>query len=576
MNIENWLRAAHPQKIGIAIGFAVMLALVVAPGAYIQQAVFGLLDMDAYTLYAAVHGDAINRLPTFIDWLSISTAPEFMAISLAAAAFAVTRQKRAEFLFSIFIGVAVGLSVNDTVSAIRADALSVSYLVKNIIANLAGAAFVVCLAAVAILLSTAISDRRNPLIANTTVPTILGFVCSGIIYGVLGLFTHLMPVNAVISLEGAVSGYISRDPPSSLDQRDSRTFTLIPSDLRFKRLEITGSDDLSVLWERTETNTEFSLSVHLVDTCWSSSDLDEEPEFAPIFVQDNVKTVEIVSNATSKQIQVLGDQLGFEVTDSPISSFWVDNDQALSSVDITEFLASDARVVTSTDGTISIRLTGATLARSEDMTVLSEKYFTLNVDGTTLRLEILPPPMLNDEKIGDCSFVKAETDENGNFKLDNVVIGGVFLMIERTTVPVGYVSDTDGILHIENANGWLEVPDISTQSLNSSEGRVNFLSFSSPSSLVVIDGTQVDMTAGQNFAGFGNVYTRYRNDGVLLATGELKAAWAEGKRLNQTRWERVPTELRVALLTAFATFMLWASRRLIRIDWSSWSQENLL
>lgn len=576
MNIENWLRAVHPQKIGIAIGFAVMLALVVAPGAYIQEAVFGLLDMDSFTLYAAVHGDAINRMPAFIDWLSLSTAPEFMIISLATAVFAVTRQKRANFLFSIFIGVAVGLSLNDTVSAIRADALSVSYLVKNVISNLAGAVFVVCLAAAAILLSNAISARRNPLIAHATAPVILGFLCSGMIYGVLGLFTHLLPVNAVISLEGAVSGYISRDPPSSSGQQDSRTFTLIPSDLRFDRLELTGSDNLSVLWERTKADTEFSLSIYLVDGCWSSSDLDEEPEFSPVFVQDNISTVEIVSNATSKQLQVLGDQQRFEVVESPLSSFWIDNDQALSSVDITEFLATDARVTTSTDGTISIRLTGATLVRGEETTVFSEKFFTMNVDDTTLRLELLPPPMLSDEEASNCSFLDAKADRGGNLRLNNVVMGGVLLMIERKTVPIGYVNDTDGILHIEDANGWLKLPNISTQSLNNAGGRVNFLSFSSPSSRVVIDGAQVDMTAGQNFAGFGSVYTRYRNDGVLLATGELKAAWGEGKRLNQTRWERVPTELRIAILTAFATFMLWGSRRLSRFDWSSWSQENLL
>lgn len=576
MNIENWLRAVHPQKIAMSIGFAVMVALVIAPGAYIQSAAFGLLDMDSYTLYAAVYGDAINRLPTFTDWLSISAAPEFMTISLTVAIFAVARKKRAEFLFFVFIGVTVGLTLNDVVSAIRADALSVGYLVKNVISNMAGAVFVACLAALAIILPKVILPNRTPLIATVAAPVLLGCAFSGMIYGILGLFTHLLPLNAVISLEGAVSGYISRDRPSSSDQKDTRTFTLIPSDLRFERLELTGSDNLSVLWERTKTDTEFSLSVHLVDTCWSSSDIDEEPEFAPIFLQNNIKTVKIGSNATSKQLQVLGDQLRLEVTDSPISSFSIDNDQALSSVDITEFLAPDARVATSTDGSISIRLTGATLVRSEDRTVLSEKNFTLNVDGTTIRLELLPPPILSDDEISDCSFLDAEADESGNFRLNSVVMGGVLLMIERTTVPVGYVNDTDGILRIENANGWLKVPDISTQSLNNAEGRVNFLSFSSPSSRVVIDGTQVDMTAGQNFSGFGNVYTRYRNDGVLLASGELKAAWGEGKRLNQTRWERLPTELRIAILTAFATFMLWASRRLIRFDWPSWSQENLL
>lgn len=574
MSIENWLRVAQPQKIGIFIGFAVMLALVVAPGVYIQEAVWGLLDKDSHTLYAAVHGDSINRLPTFMDWLSISITSEFMAISVSVAAFAVTRQKRADFLYSIFIGVAVWLSLNDTVWAIREDALSVGLFVKNVISNLVGAAFVVLLAVVAICASKAISSCGKPLMAKTIVPVVLGFVCSGMIYGILGLFTHLMPVNAVISLEGAVSGHISRTPPGNLDQQDSRTFTLIPSDLRFERLELAGSDDLSVRWERTKADTDFSVSVHLVDTCWSSSDLDEKPELAPVFVLNNVKAVGIVSNVTSKQLQVLGDQSRFEVFDSPISSFWVDNEQAVASVDLTEFLGSDARVVTSTDGTISVRLTGSTLVYNENISVLSEKYFTLNVDDIILRIRILPPQFLSDEEASDCSFLAAETDVNGHFKLNDVVVGGVLLIIERTNVPVGYVGDTDGVLRIDRANGWLKVPNISMRNLNGSEGQVKFLSFSSPSSRVVIDGIQLDMTAGQNFSGFGTLFTRYRNDGVLLATGELKGAWVEGKRLNQTRWERVSIELRIALLTAFATFMLWAYRRLIRFDWSRWSQEN--
>lgn len=576
VNIENWFRTADPQRVALSIAFAVMVALVIAPGAYIQSAVFGLLDLDSYTLYAAVHGDAVNRLPTFTDWISISAAPEFMIISLTVAVLAILRQKRAEFLFIVFIGVTVGLTLNDIFSAVRADALSAGYLVKNTISNMAGATFVALLAALAIILPKSIFPNRTPLIANVAAPVFLGVACSGLIYGSLGLFTHLLPVNAVISLKGPVSGYISRDRPSSSDQQDTRIFTLIPSDLRFERLELTGSDDLSVLWERAEADTEFSLSVHLVDTCWSSSDLDKEPEFAPVLFQSDIKTVEIVSNAASKQIQVLGDQLRLEVMDSPISSFSIDNDQALSSVDITEFLSPDARVATSTDGSISIRFTGATLVRSEDRTVLSEKYFTLNVDGTTLRFVLLPPPMLSDDETTDCSFLDAEADESGNFILNNVVMGGVLLMIERKAVPVGYVKDTDGILHIENANGRLRVPDISVPSLSTAEGRVDFLSFSSPSSGVVIDGMQVDMTGGQNFVGFGDVYTRYRYDGVLLATGELKAAWSEGKRLNQTRWERLPTELKIAILSAFSAFVLWASRRLIRFDWSNWSQENLL
>lgn len=573
---KDLLQLLYSRKAFFTIGLAFMVSLLISPGFFIQEALFGLMDLDAYTLYEAVHGEAINRSPQFGNWLKSALAPEFAAISIFTCIFAITRKNRGGFLISVWISIFVGLTGIDIISAFQAGTLSIAYLIKNIVSNAIGAVFVSGLAAITMSLAEKIDSRGRVPITLLIVPVFMGLALSSILFLSLALFTHLLPVKTVISLEGAISGYLARGKAGDAKHGGERGFSLIPNDLRFKQLELSGSDNLSVRWERTKLDTEFSISVYLVGICWSSSDLEEIPTFSPLFTRENIQSVSIVSDAASKQLQVVGAQSLLTISDSPISSFWIKNDQAVSAVDVTEFLSHDARVTSSTNGTFSIRLAGTMMERGEDVTNLTSKNFTLSIDGQDHQFEFSPPLSLSDEKVTPCTFIEGGIDESGATVIDDSVLGGLLLKFERTSIPSGYTNDFDGIIFIEKANGWMSIPDISIQDLSQTGGRVDFLSFSSPSSRVSVNSRSIDMSAGQTFTGYGSLSTWYQRDGSLLASGSLLAAWSEGKRLNSTRWELLPTELKIALASIFGAFLLWSANLAVRRKWSNWGQSQFL
>lgn len=133
-----------------ALGLTLMIAMIISPGSFVQEALFALVDLDAFTYYQAVHGEAINRSLPRNEWFQLALTPAFLAVAFAASAWAVTRRRRSGFLIAIWIIVATGLTITDVASAAQVDKITTNYVIKNVFSNLVGAAFVAGMAALSL------------------------------------------------------------------------------------------------------------------------------------------------------------------------------------------------------------------------------------------------------------------------------------------------------------------------------------------------------------------------------------------------------------------------------------------
>jgi hypothetical protein len=440
-----------------------MMAIFMSSGSYIQQAIRGLLSFESDSFYGNIHKENINVLPDFANYILIWISPIFLLPAIMSSFVAVKMKNKLRFLIVLMLLIFSSLISIDVIGLLRKKHLSIYSLAENAIYNAIGALIIVLMLAMIMRLVENIKIKNSNSTSMSLTIVAIAFVYSGLSYSSVKYLMQPLPASATILLDGSARGYFYQDL-SVGDDEVAKNFSLIPESLTFERLELTGADATSVLWKRTNVDTEFSLSVYPVGGCWSSSELAVDSRRQPMLVKKSVKSISLDSDASGKFLQTSGMQSGFTVQEGTISQFSLNRSDDLKSMDISQFF-NETNVEWATQGSILIRLTVPTIDVAAGYSALSSKFISLIVDGEEHRFEFAAPKDVSGTDLVKCDYLDVGQPQNGIIRYEGVLISGLLVKLERVALPTGYVSHTDGLVSIARAEGSFAVPNIPVEEL---------------------------------------------------------------------------------------------------------------
>ena len=593
--LKKLFRNIINAKLVMIIGFAIAVSLVISQGAEIQEVFLAFFDLDSPTIYKSIYGDCIRRLPNLAIWLKQAFHPTFLFVSFVIAMTAFKMPSFRKFFFAVWVASAIGLSGIDVVYASLGKSLTVSYLTENLASNIIGSLVLAIVFAVIISLSENIfqlSDARKIWKHVTCAIGVvsIGVAISAFIYLILGMFLHPVHVDARISTTLPVTGTIATQNsniphthPVSVTTKIKKSstsetikddpFMLIPKNAELRKLKLIGHDNSEFRWMNMQDDTTFSLSLYAISGCVNDFELDDALSEKAIYFQENVRDVKFQGDGDMQQILIEGQQSDVVVSNEEVTQFTIKQGATESSLDIHQSLNGNANVQAKTSGDISIKLTRWVVEQDEKKINFVQRSFSLYINDKLKQIRFVPMTHISDDVDTECKTFLNEHTTSEYLQFNTQLVAGIFVRIQRTDEPDGYITDYDGQYELVNPNGWIITPEVEVDYFSRSHtGKINSVQLKGPIGEIEVDNKTQELSQSQWFQGFGNLTASYFEDGKLSINGEYCTAWIDGKRLNPTRWENFLIEFKIALCSVIFTVLIW----LILFFLKLWREDQIL
>ena len=346
---------------------------------------------------------------------------------------------------------------------------------------------------------------------------------------------------------------------SASETKDDNPFSLIPRDAELQKVELLEQASSEFRWLKMHDDTTFSLSIYAFSGCMNDSGLNNPLSDKAIYLRENVRELRFLGDGDLQEILIDGQQSDFEIFNTKKSiRFTLKQGATDSSLYISQFLA-DANLQAKTSGDISIKLTRWLLERGEEKNHFIQRKISLFIDGERKQISFAPLANTLDDQDFDCNILHNEHSGLDHLQFDTDLIAGLFIRIQRTEEPDGYVNDYDGQYELDNLSGWVRTPAVKTRYLSHS-GKISKIYLDDSISEIKVEGTPQELSQGHWFDGLGNLTASYIDDGRLYVIGEYCTAWIDGKRINPTQWETFPIAVKIALGTILLTVLGWITQ----------------
>ena len=564
-------------RLAMALGLTIAISLMISPGYHIQQALYGFFDHTSRTLYESIHGQDVTRYSDLSIWLMQALDPTFLILSFMISLTAVLAHTYRNYFISLWVTTTLGLTGVDVYGMLSTSAFTPSAFTANIVANVIGGFLVAfTLTIITCVVQKNIFRFNLTLISRFTLPaisvTLFGFAVSIFLFQAIVFFFHPLPVDAKIATTFPIAGTIGTERQG--DSQDS--FSLVPANVELHRAELFGAPHSTFNWKKTKDDTTFSLTLVAVSGCNTSSALMAIQEHYEIISVGDITEVHISADTSMRQLSVDGEQSKVTLFGSPISIFWLDYGKVESTRSITQFLGDDTSVSVNTSGSISVMTTSALLDRMDDQSLLANRTFSVSVDGTVTKLTFSAPDNIDKDVPIKCKILSREAFNSENVTINQHVTAGILVRLERTTSPITYFNDSDGMYTISQPSGWFKVPSVELEDLSRSpSGKIGLIELRGSIDQMRINSKIRQLHKNHRFHGYGNLRASYPKDGTLSIAGRFHSAWLDNTRLNLTRWETWPIELRIALMSILIP-ILFAFRQIILYFLALWRDNVLL
>jgi hypothetical protein len=580
LDVSGWILLAAP--------FALSLAFVVSVGPEVQRHAFSAVGGDAATLYQAAYKQGIPQFPSLLTWLGRG----FDWPYLLMATITVLVSLRAHDLKGVIIYAGVSTTILytfiDTWLLIGARVFNLPALVTNITGNVTGGFLVGVVVASGLLIFRATSRlmflgkiRR---ISAALALVAFGIAVSAITYLAILFIYRPLPVDIILVSSQPMTGAFSGDPafatvgnePADLDPKQERSpFQFLPTDPSGGVVEImtVGGKPLTQ-WRRSSSSQSYTAEVRFFLDC-PFLDVKEFPKTAPTLVEPNVRTIDIALAARGSRVFAQPSRdAAFKFIPFNLTQYWVEADKKPDTARVAHFSRAQDTFTVTSQGPTSF-LVSATLFATPKRTGQIEPY-ELSVDLNGIRRRLLFAPVdrisadgrphcrpINSDQRSAIAQAGAPSRTPIHFPAD--IVDFTALISLRPTASMGEpIYEEGNRLTVSGAEGWNSVTAIPQSRLQKSRnGVLNFITVESGVSELAIDGSNVEVKPYDNITAFGDLSGDYLANGQLLVSGRSHAVFQNSRLLNSTKWEHLPNEWRIWLLTGIGAGLLWGLRYLL-------------
>lgn len=261
-------------------------------------------------------------------------------------------------------------------------------------------------------------------------------------------------------------------------------------------------------------------------------------------------------------------------------TFSLDLEDNSKKVQTTQFVDKDASLtVKNTDDHLAFYVTTPLIKPESGGIALSNRKILLTVNGKSSTVELEKPRGDSDQK----NLVCRSIDPNGALQRDRATLQGarssisVLVRITKRATPASVYGIENSALKIVGGNGWVRATaPISRHELRDHAGRADLIAFQGNIVSLDVDGSSMIPRTTDNYTAYGEFDVEFESKTKLRFSGDARALFKNGHRLNQTRWERITWAqqafigtLLLSLIGSIATYITVRVRSGLKIFW--WS-----
>ena len=553
LRIKKWIETKALLAIGVAIG----VSFLISHGPYYQETLTALFDVSTHCLYDSMvpGGIALDRGPK--RWLLEAFNMPWPIVGIVVALIVVHMRTCKRMVIAIGLAVAGGLTVLDLSYGTYYGYVTIEQIVTDVAANSLGGMLISIVFFLVLLTSLFLSkilgsvEKYAPiLVALTTMIT--GVAISLFLYVATATLLQPLEVKARVVASLPIKGVIGRTYSKVNGNEHKKMFRFIGERTRLEDVILNGTKELNWKWTRTEENTGFSLRLYVIQGCTGIDQVKtiaKEKSFAEI---ENIEQLRIDVDGFVNEIAISGRQTNVSVERGTVSQFWIEASKDDEGVNLTEFLSDGAVIRGNTRGDFSLFTTATTIEQNDsgDSTHIVPRTFLLQFNDQSTSVKFTPTDWTDDNGRLDCDVVEGKFDPTKANEYDDVALGGLYLEVERTQVPKGYLASFDGEYISDEANGWFRrsnVPHSELSSIGAEE--LGMIVVQSPIDELFVNGERYSIPVNAGFRGHGDIRASYDEASGVTFSGRFHAAWLDQRRLNETQWELWTTETRLVILT---------------------------
>ena len=562
----------------IWLPLSLAMSFIYSTGPQVQTYIFALITSDDASIYGSAYQHQMVRLPKLDDWFDSAVAWPHVGIGFIVVALSGSTSGVKQLFHRIALFGFLTLLLFDIGYGLVQSQLSYVSLFQNLIANFLGA---IAAAALAVILVEAanygFSAFNWNLWARRAIAGAVVLLCGALalcsIFYSTDFFYRPRPTTIDLTAGPPSYGFLIAEaaPKGSRliekGQEDIKApFSLLSTAAASKHLNWRTPEKLRIDWSSKDPEPRYKVAVSLYSGCSQKVDVKLLPRVAETDIKfDNVRTLSFWNDwgIWDATVTVAGDTGKIKVAGIDASFFSIKRNVDGKALDLEQFVPTGKTTKAEVDGgseRINIFMLLPPIAPEGLSSTNSVLH--LDVDGKAHELDVIAT--LADKEKAACTTMPAgELFSSGKWFAETPGLGVNLEIIPEKTLGK---SKLPSPINLAGSGGWISLDGVDPSDLDApNDKRINMISITGDIKSVDLGGTDISAKAEDNFLAYGDRLLGGISSGSLKISGTADLLWINSARASKTKWEVLPLEYKLLVLTALGSALLLFARRVATI-----------
>ncbi|EMS99432.1 hypothetical protein H009_02428 [Agrobacterium tumefaciens str. Cherry 2E-2-2] len=567
------------------------MALVYSTGPLLQRYLVALLTSDETSIYGSAFQQQAVSLPRLNDWFGAAIAWPFPFISLIVVLLSASSPSIKQIFLKLSLFGFATLTVFDFGYSLLNNTISIPSVFENIVINFVGSIGAAAIAAFLLAIANygfcsfhwSIWPRRA--IAGLLV--VLGSALAlCVIYYLTDFFYRPRPAKIDLMAEAPSHGFIIAKSTSeramnfkAIDGQSDEQFSLISQVDQSSSLNWRAPKNAKISWSTEDRNQSGQIEISLYTGCGPSNSTPNLPENTSVFRAAGVLSLSLWHDwgAWDTTIIAENENGASELSGTDASFFSIDPSSKGDGLDLQQMAANNS-IVTYSGGTDPLEVFMITPPAKPEEAKEAAPSLHVNVDGVEHVIRVTSSADYDSAETVSCSPAPTiQSFEKRSLDLGASSLAGIRVRISPTLRPGALPNN---VVKMSGDGGFLTIKTVDTKSLRTNSAkRIDMVALSGNLKSATVNGSERALKSGDEYVAIGDNIKGSFVSGILKISGSAELLWENNVRANQTKWEILPIEYKIALFACLSSAFLWIGGRALTLigntDELAWLEDGI-
>jgi hypothetical protein len=570
------------------------ISFIVSTGPQVQQYTLSFLNSDVPSIYGSVNDDKLVGFYDLGSWTSMGFHWLYLLISLPIAVAAIKSKKpRAQVWYCTVVCFAV-LTAADIIYSLIDSSLTAKSLAQNLASNLVGSG-VISIFILAFFSVAEVFYNFSPLSAPlkktlcSYIVSLFGIFLCCLTYYICDVFYNPLPSKVEIFFSSPAEWAVDRLTPTEATKnpedksRKNEKFSVMPNTAVSGLINWTTFSPQTISIFPAPEETKYKIEVALLSGFCTPELIDKLKISKMAHAFTEVKNASFGFDKGMSVFSLLKtseNQVKYSVDFSGKSVLNLSQNVKDKTIQITEFVSSEATLnMVNSSGSQDFLLTVPLAAEVADKFSFKSRVISIAIDNKKIKVQFDPDKRLQNKKDNACkiAIIGSESAITSGLQqkvIDAGLFGSVLVRVSRQEFPNSFGHEIEGI-KAKSSGGWIQFTDLDPETLDRySMGDVAMVQVRGNVSDLIVDNVSIPTKQMTTYTAIGSIRLEYGDQGKIKASGTARGLWRDQSRMNETKWEKLTWEPKLALLSFFAVVfgLFWplVAKRLSRNRQFTW------